>query len=167
MKLFIAALLSVALIWLHPTHSVNINNSVARTPKVTLDKSVTGSKLVAAPTLQPPTVSTRPVQTVAAQVTTFASGCSTYDSLFRQYAWDVSVAEAICEAESSGNPYALSTTCDRGLMQINCVHSDMVQGDLTALYDPTTNIAVAWKIYSADGWSPWSTYESGAYAHYL
>lgn len=88
-------------------------------------------------------------------------GCDA--SLFNQYDWSVSTAVAICKAESGGNADALSTTCDRGLMQINCVHADMVGGDLTKLYDPTTNIQIAYRIYSAHGWSAWSTFNSQRY----
>ena len=94
-------------------------------------------------------------------------GCSHYQNLFNQYDWNVSVAMAICQAESSGDPSQLSATCDRGLMQVNCVHADMVGGNLSALYDPATNIAVAYRIYKAGGWLPWTTYTSGRYLAFL
>lgn len=173
MKILIAAVLSVALIWLHPQHTpVHLNNSVVKTPTVKTVPAVANENKPtpqAQPTVQPTTTAVPAQQTtVAKQVTpTYTSGCSTYDSLFRQYAWNVSVAEAICMAESGGNPYALSQTQDRGLMQINSIHADMVQGNLSELYTPATNIAVAWKIYSANGWDAWSTYLNGGYSRYL
>jgi soluble lytic murein transglycosylase-like protein len=97
----------------------------------------------------------------------YAYGCQRYDYLFRQYDWNVDVAEAICQAESGGNPYAYSSTCDRGLMQVNCIHSDMVGYDLSSLYSPTTNIRVAHKIYSAHGWTAWSTFKNHQYLAFL
>lgn len=158
-KMLIAVVLSALLLTFHaPIHKqVIVTASVTKTtvaPKASTPKPTQSPQIQTAVATPPSTA-------------TFSSGCSTYDSLFRQYAWDVTVAEAICQAESGGNPYALSQTADRGLMQINAVHADMVNFDLSVLYNPTENIAVAYKLYSADGWSPWSTYLSGAYVRYL
>lgn len=160
MRIALVALFALAFFWLGSQAPVNKQVSLtASTHKVTVTRTVAPIK---SPKPQPEVLASQPVQ-----IATFASGCSTYDSIFRQYAWNVSVAEAICEAESGGNPYALSPTEDRGLMQINSIHADMVNDDLSVLYNPTENIAVAYKLYSADGWTPWSTYISGAYVKYL
>jgi hypothetical protein len=87
----------------------------------------------------------------------FARGCSTYQSTFEQYSWNISVAMAICQAESSGNPYAVSATNDYGLMQI---HDDEV-------FNPYQNIATAYSIYTRQGWDAWTTFREGLYLQYL
>jgi soluble lytic murein transglycosylase-like protein len=69
----------------------------------------------------------------------------------------VANAMTIIKYESGGNPNALSQTNDRGLFQINAVHIKRVNGDLSALFDPETNVKVAYAIWSEQGWSPWST----------
>jgi soluble lytic murein transglycosylase-like protein len=106
------------------------------------------------------------IQTVAATqpAETYAKGCSTYDSIFRQYAWNVRVAEAICQAESGGNPYAVSNprlnfdgVSDFGLMQI---HGEDI-------LNPSANIARAHQKYVSQGWNAWTTYSSGAYLMFL
>lgn len=94
-------------------------------------------------------------------------GCEAYRSLLSQYNWDISIAMAVMQAESSCDPTQLSPTADRGLMQINAVHADMVNGNLDALYDPTTNIQVAYRVYLSQGWNGWSAYKSGAYLKFL
>lgn len=86
-----------------------------------------------------------------------ASTCHAYDDLFRQYDWSVSTAEAICQAESGGNPTAVSSTNDYGLMQLHNL----------AIFDPAENIAVAYQKYLMQGWSAWTTYNTGAYARFL
>jgi soluble lytic murein transglycosylase-like protein len=115
------------------------------------------SATTAAATKPAPQLAPVAIAPVAPAPAPTANGCSGYAGLFDQYSWNVADAEAICEAESGGNPNALSPTCDRGLMQVNCVHADMVNGDLSQLYIPSVNIAVAYRIYSARGWSAWTT----------
>ena len=117
-----------------------------------------------APTEQQVAVKPETVAEVA-KPTPQLQGCDAYRNLISQYSWNVTTAVAICKAESGGDTNALSETCDRGLFQINCVHADMVTS-LDDLYNPTTNISVAWRIYSANGWSAWSTFNSGAYLRY-
>lgn len=175
MRIALAVLFSALLIL--TTKQPNINSLEAKTANHSTAGQRQQDKLTAKPQEPAPKVpavappAPQPPVTQATQVTTYASGCSTYGSIFRQYAWNVSVAEAICMAESSGDPYNHSSntngTIDRGLMQINSIHSDMVDGNLSALYNPTVNIAVAWRIYSADGWRAWSAYKNGHYLRYL
>lgn len=93
--------------------------------------------------------------------------CEAYRPIIASYGWNVSIAMAVMKAESGCNPTASSPTCDHGLMQINCVHSGMVNGDLTALNDPATNVRIAFAIYQGSGWSAWTTYTSGKYLRYI
>jgi Lysozyme like domain len=80
------------------------------------------------------------------------------------------VAAAIAEAESGGNPQATNPTDNYGtqtswgLWQISDgTHSQPVPGIL----DPVTNAQAAVAKYKASGWSPWGTYQSGAYTAFL
>lgn len=101
-------------------------------------------------------------------VTSGTGSCEAYRGLVTQYDWPINTAMAIMHAESNCNPIASSPTCDHGLMQINCVHRAAVGGDLALLNDPATNVRVAYAIYAAaGGWTPWTTYTSGAYLRYL
>lgn len=88
------------------------------------------------------------------------------------YDWNTDVAYAVCMAESTGNPdatgYNTNGTIDRGLMQVNSIHSDMVGGDVAALYDPATNIKIAYALSrGGTDWTPWSAYNSGKYLKWL
>jgi hypothetical protein len=96
------------------------------------------------------------------------SGCD----LVQTYNWNVDVAHAICMAESGGNITAINTanadgSVDRGLMQVNSIHADMVNGDLGSLFNPTVNLKIAYSLYTAHGFTAWSTYNNGAYRKYL
>lgn len=94
-------------------------------------------------------------------------------SAVNAYDWDTRTAYAICMAESGGvaskDNAGLNRdgSVDRGLFQINSVHSDMVNGDLNSLFDPKVNVSIAYKLYSANGWQPWSVYNSGKYLQFL
>jgi Lysozyme like domain len=68
------------------------------------------------------------------------------------------IAAEIAMAESGGNPSAISPTDDFGLWQINGSWGRL------ATLDPRANARSAIYI-SADGtnWSPWTTYQTGAY----
>lgn len=149
MRYLIAALLSALLI----SHFQSL-----LTDKI-VQKPVARPTVVTATAIKPVQPSVQP-----AVVHTYASGCSTYDSIFRLYAWNVSVAEAICEAESGGNPYAVSNpslnydgVSDYGLMQIH--GEDII--------DPSANIARAHQKYISQGWRAWTTYRTGAYISFL
>lgn len=80
-------------------------------------------------------------------------------------------AVAVAMAESSGNAAAThgnnNSSTDYGLMQINSIH-----GDLLSKYDwsdPQQNMDMAYKIWQDAGgsWSPWVTYQTGAYQQYM
>jgi lysozyme-like protein len=90
---------------------------------------------------------------------------------------DLATAVAIALAESSGNPniYNAETAAkggtpqgqgSYGLWQIYLkMHPEFAGANL---YDPQTNANAAYAIYTAaGGFSPWSTYNSGAYQAYL
>lgn len=103
------------------------------------------------------TVTLAVAQFPAMPASTRVSDCRSYDALFRQYSWNVPVAEAICQAESGGNPDAVSRTNDYGLMQLH----DM------RIFDPAQNVAAAYRKYQSQGWRAWTTYISGKYLHFL
>lgn len=88
------------------------------------------------------------------------------------YDWNTQIAYAICEAESRGNPdaigYNTNGSVDRGLMQVNSIHADLVGGNLASLFNPATNIKVAYSLSKhGTDWSAWSTYNNGEYRKYL
>lgn len=81
------------------------------------------------------------------------------------------VAQAVMRAESGGRADANNTnrngSVDRGLFQINSIHTKKVGGDLDSLYDIETNIRVAKQIYDGSGWFAWSAYKNGSYKKFL
>ena len=83
---------------------------------------------------------------------------------------DPSTAAAIALAESSGNPNAVGdlniTGGSVGLWQINLkAHPEYTAAQLT---DPQTNANAAFAVFqAAGGFSPWTTYNTGAYQAYL
>lgn len=88
---------------------------------------------------------------------------------------DLVTAVAIALAESGGNPNAYNPETaagtpegqgSYGLWQIYLkAHPEFAATDL---YDPDLNAEAAFSIYNAaGGFSPWSTYNSGAYQSYL
>lgn len=88
------------------------------------------------------------------------------------YDWDVTTAFAVCMAESGGNTGATGRpnydgSVDRGLMQVNSIHADMVDS-LESLYDPATNLKVAYSLYTKNhDFTPWSAFNNGQYKKYL
>ncbi len=88
---------------------------------------------------------------------------------------DLVTAVAIALAESGGNPSAYNPETaagtpqgqgSYGLWQIYLYAHPEYQG--VNLFDPATNAGAAYAVYlGAGGFSPWSTYNSGAYQAYL
>ena len=72
------------------------------------------------------------------------------------------MAAEIARAESGGQQYATDNdgngTVDRGYWQVNSIHGAL------STYDPAGNARAAVEL-SGDGtnWSPWVTYQTGAY----
>lgn len=68
----------------------------------------------------------------------------------------------IMKCESNGRPDAVghnrNGSTDRGLGQVNSIHSDRVNGDLDSLLDPETNIRISAEIFhdNGDSFSPWT-----------
>lgn len=93
--------------------------------------------------------------------------CSTYQSMVAQYDWPVQTAMAIMRAESGCRAITPSNAAinydgvpDYGLFQLHGM-------DVT---DPAENIRLAYTVkYVGAGrsFTPWSTYNSGAYRSYL
>lgn len=83
---------------------------------------------------------------------------------------EASTAAAIALAESSGNPSALGDPTlgvSVGLWQINLkAHPEYTQDELL---DPQTNANAAFAVYSNAGsnFTPWTTFNTGAYEEYL
>lgn len=57
--------------------------------------------------------------------------------------------------ESGGNPLATNGT-SWGLFQINWPYHQNLYSDPNSLFDPATNVAVAYAIWADSGWLPWS-----------
>lgn len=74
-------------------------------------------------------------------------------------------AAAVALAESGGNPNAenknTNGSIDRGLWQINSVHGGLSTTNIEG------NVKAAIKINKEQGWSPWTTYKTGAYKGFL
>lgn len=173
MKIIIMVLLAIFItIWLAPNESPEKHIDKTAEAKVVIAsdkkkvkdeeskpavKNRTVKKKVAKPNPEP----------TQAEPTVQVGDCNNYEELFQQYDWDINIALAVCQAESGGDPNAYSSTHDRGLMQVNPVHRAKVGGNLNKLYDPVTNIEVAWQIYSDAGWSAWSAFNNGSYLRFL
>ena len=111
-----------------------------------------------APVITPPAIPAKP------------QDCSAVNA----YDWDTRTAYAICMAESGGvaskDNAGLNRdgSTDYGLMQINSIHADMVDGNLERLRDPQVNIKVAYSISRAvTDWTAWSAYNNGKYKQFL
>jgi hypothetical protein len=106
----------------------------------------------------PPPVEPTIVQQPVVQITPVNSD---WRPLVAKYfpAEQVDNALAIMNAESGGNPSAVSPTNDHGLFQINAgTWPGYADGlPLEMAYDAETNIRVASYIYNTRGWSPWTT----------
>lgn len=84
-----------------------------------------------------------------------------YASELSKYNWNVATMQRIMRAESGCNPanhnYGdnhRSCLGSFGLLQIGCVHGYTV----AYLSIPANNIAAAYKVYTSQGYSAWTTY---------
>ena len=86
-----------------------------------------------------------------------------YYDLIKQYSWNIDTAYEIMKCESSGNPEAVNWKdkhrgCNGsfGLFQVGCVHIGPYNiTNHKELYDPETNIAVAYEVWKSQGWNAW------------
>ena len=77
-----------------------------------------------------------------------------YRDLVCSFDWPCEKAIRVMFCESRYDPQAYSQG-NYGLYQINAIHRARVGGDLQSLYTPSVNIAVAYAIWSEQGWRPW------------
>jgi hypothetical protein len=97
----------------------------------------------------------------AAQIQSYAAGAGFTGP-------DLTTAVAIAQAESSGNPSIIGDNGQSyGLWQINIPSHPNLNGP--SLLNPAANAQAAYSIYAAAGGSftPWSTFNSGAYLAYM
>jgi hypothetical protein len=91
----------------------------------------------------------------------------------RKFGRDCRVALAIQRAENSAGKceiyhYNSDGSLDWGYFQINTIHLQRADLNLRDLLDCRANIDFAYKLYvEHGGFSPWSTFRSGAYLQYL
>lgn len=85
---------------------------------------------------------------------------------------DIAIAVAVCHAESGGNALAISSANDFGAWQINlAAHGDLFAAHPSTVSwaDPIINGNDAHTVWSNAGgkWTPWVTYNTGAYFPFL
>ena len=73
------------------------------------------------------------------------------------------IAAAIIRAENGGRPDAVSSTNDHGCFQLNKGLASWGQD----VYNADFNARMAYRMYLARGWQPWSAYKNGSYLKYL
>jgi hypothetical protein len=90
--------------------------------------------------------------------------CEQYASIWPATEQDTS--QAVCHAESSGNPTAFGDGGDSvGLWQVDTrYHPQYPKSSLT---DPAFNAQAALAIWRASGWTAWSTFNNGAYRAFV
>ena len=111
-------------------------------------------------------------QTTPTQDTPKQTGCEEYRSEISKYDWDVNLMMAIMKAESGcrtnavGDDYPIggvhAVSC--GLFQVRSIGT---RPSCSALKDPATNIAWAYRIYQGQGLKAWSVYSNGKYKAHL
>lgn len=168
MKYIFSVLLVAALVALKAQTPAQFNNSVVQAEPQTVQAQLISKQDEASP--QPPQT-TEPEKQQTAKPVAQSKGCEAYKHLVDQYDWDTNTALAVMRAESGCNPSATNKanrngSVDRGLFQVNSVHKAKV-GNLDDLYDPATNVRIAYRVYQGSGWKAWSVYNSGAYKRFL
>jgi soluble lytic murein transglycosylase-like protein len=124
----------------------------------------------------------KPTQSVEAATVQSLTGCERFRPIISQYDWDVRIAMAIMQAESTTNKHGVSVPCDptadntglntdgtndKGLMQVNSIHvTSGLIGD-EERFNPEANIKAAYAIYRGGGWQRWSSFNNGLYQKYL
>lgn len=79
------------------------------------------------------------------------------EELICSYPWPCQQALRIARCESTMNPRAYAAG-NYGLFQINRIHLSNPAYQLTSvdqLYDPQTNVRIAYDLYQRRGWQPW------------
>jgi soluble lytic murein transglycosylase-like protein len=84
------------------------------------------------------------------------AGPARWESLVSRYRWPVAEALSVLSCESRGDPAAYRAG-NYGLFQINSIHAWRVGGKVASLFDPETNVRVAYDIWRDNaGWGPWA-----------
>lgn len=110
------------------------------------------------PTPEPTVVATP----VPVNYGSYSTGCNAYAELIDQYPWNHATAEAICQAESGGNPEAISPLNNDGLRDYGLFQ---IHGE--EILDPAANVARAYQKYVDQGWYAWTTFTSGKYLSFM
>ncbi len=76
--------------------------------------------------------------------------------LICSYGWDCATALRVAACESGMNPGAVGSAGERGIFQVHPVHRSWLGARWDRLFDPAVNVAVAFEMWSAQGWGPWS-----------
>lgn len=71
---------------------------------------------------------------------------------------DCAKALSVAWCESNYNPGVVGAAGERGIFQIHPVHIPRLgpYGGWDAMFDPSSNIAYAYALYSSSGWGPWT-----------
>jgi soluble lytic murein transglycosylase-like protein len=143
-------------------HDLRVKTTASAAPTLKSVQAKPEKKVTATASVSQSSTIKQTTPAPAPQPQVVLTGCSSYRQYFNQYSWNVNVAEAICEAESRGNPNAISPINydglrDYGLMQL---HGEPI-------LDPASNIAAAYHKYQVQGWEAWTTYNKGIYLSYL
>ena len=86
---------------------------------------------------------------------------STCESELKKYDWNQTIAYNVMRVESDGNHLALNNNPNTGDYSVGCFQVNLY-GSLrntrpseSWLKVPANNVAYAYKLYKASGWSPW------------
>lgn len=78
----------------------------------------------------------------------------TLEQLICSYPWNCTMAMRVARCESTMNPRAYAAG-NYGLFQVNGIHASQYQVSVDQLYDPVTNVRIAYDLYQRRGWQPW------------
>jgi len=83
-------------------------------------------------------------------------GPARWEWLVSRYRWPVAEALSVLSCESRGDPAAYRSG-NYGLFQINSIHAWRVGGRVASLFEPETNVRVAYDVWRDNaGWGPWA-----------
>lgn len=102
---------------------------------------------------------------------THPKGCENYVALVSKYKWNAQVAINVMRAESGCNPSAVGDNYPiGGLHAPSCgmfqIRTLVGRPSCKKLQDPETNVAWAYKLYTASGWQPWTVCKNGLVSCY-
>jgi soluble lytic murein transglycosylase-like protein len=101
-------------------------------------------------------VSNSPTDRITSNPPAVGAQAGRWRALVARYPWPVGEALSVLRCESGGDATAYRSG-NYGLFQINAIHAWRVAGNLRALFDPETNVRVAFDIWRDNaGWRPWA-----------